>query len=179
MQRDMTERGHSLESIKASIEARKPDFDAYIGKPSYSHVRLDLNTNVGLLHLSFLVKYSIKWSCVKISMYHLCLQWLFNICYHKRKITNVLFLQLLVQIHKSNMLMQWLKCYQPNWFRTIMKERFWELGWSWKKEWSTSARFICLMKDQQSNGYLAEGSLHVLTPASNSLMALTLTLAMR
>lgn len=41
MQRDMTERGHSLESIKASIEARKPDFDAYIGKPSYSHVRLD------------------------------------------------------------------------------------------------------------------------------------------
>lgn len=31
MQRDMAERGHSLESIKASIEARKPDFDAYIG----------------------------------------------------------------------------------------------------------------------------------------------------
>lgn len=31
-QRDMAERGHSLESIKASIEARKPDFDAYIGK---------------------------------------------------------------------------------------------------------------------------------------------------
>ncbi|KVH89793.1 Phosphoribulokinase [Cynara cardunculus var. scolymus] len=28
--RDMAERGHSLESIKASIEARKPDFDAYI-----------------------------------------------------------------------------------------------------------------------------------------------------
>lgn len=28
----MAERGHSLESIKASIEARKPDFDAYIGK---------------------------------------------------------------------------------------------------------------------------------------------------
>lgn len=31
VQRDMAERGHSLESIKASIEARKPDFDAYIG----------------------------------------------------------------------------------------------------------------------------------------------------
>lgn len=31
LQRDMAERGHSLESIKASIEARKPDFDAYIG----------------------------------------------------------------------------------------------------------------------------------------------------
>lgn len=31
MQRDMAERGHSLESIQASIEARKPDFDAYIG----------------------------------------------------------------------------------------------------------------------------------------------------
>lgn len=30
LQRDMAERGHSLESIKASIEARKPDFDAYI-----------------------------------------------------------------------------------------------------------------------------------------------------
>ncbi|KAI7740433.1 hypothetical protein M8C21_002368 [Ambrosia artemisiifolia] len=31
IQRDMAERGHSLESIKASIEARKPDFDAFIG----------------------------------------------------------------------------------------------------------------------------------------------------
>lgn len=30
IQRDMEERGHSLESIKASIESRKPDFDAYI-----------------------------------------------------------------------------------------------------------------------------------------------------
>ena len=30
MQRDMAERGHSAESIKASIEARKPDFKAYI-----------------------------------------------------------------------------------------------------------------------------------------------------
>merc|ERR1719183_1380268 len=30
IQPDMAERGHSLESIKASIEARKPDFDAYI-----------------------------------------------------------------------------------------------------------------------------------------------------
>ncbi|XP_010538353.1 PREDICTED: phosphoribulokinase, chloroplastic-like [Tarenaya hassleriana] len=30
IQRDMAERGHSPESIKASIEARKPDFDAYI-----------------------------------------------------------------------------------------------------------------------------------------------------
>lgn len=30
IQRDMAERGHSLESIQASIEARKPDFDAYI-----------------------------------------------------------------------------------------------------------------------------------------------------
>ena len=27
IQRDMKERGHSLESIQASIEARKPDFD--------------------------------------------------------------------------------------------------------------------------------------------------------
>jgi phosphoribulokinase len=30
IQRDMEERGHSLESILASVEARKPDFDAYI-----------------------------------------------------------------------------------------------------------------------------------------------------
>lgn len=40
LQRDMAERGHSLESIKASIEARKPDFDAYIGK-----FLLAVNTN--------------------------------------------------------------------------------------------------------------------------------------
>jgi len=30
IQRDMQERGHSLESIKASIESRKPDFDAFV-----------------------------------------------------------------------------------------------------------------------------------------------------
>jgi len=30
IQRDMEERGHSLESIKASIEARKPDFEAFV-----------------------------------------------------------------------------------------------------------------------------------------------------
>ena len=30
IQRDAKERGHSVESIKASIEARKPDFDAYV-----------------------------------------------------------------------------------------------------------------------------------------------------
>jgi len=30
VQRDMQERGHSLESIKQSIDARKPDFDAYV-----------------------------------------------------------------------------------------------------------------------------------------------------
>jgi phosphoribulokinase len=35
IQRDMAERGHSLESIKASIEARKPDFDAFIGTAFY------------------------------------------------------------------------------------------------------------------------------------------------
>jgi hypothetical protein len=37
-QRDMAERGHSLESIKASIRARKPDFDAYIGMQSMCFV---------------------------------------------------------------------------------------------------------------------------------------------
>jgi phosphoribulokinase len=30
IQRDMIERGHSLESIEASIEARQPDFDAFV-----------------------------------------------------------------------------------------------------------------------------------------------------
>merc|ERR1711998_569976 len=30
IQRDMEERGWSLEEVKASIEARKPDFDAYV-----------------------------------------------------------------------------------------------------------------------------------------------------
>jgi len=30
IQRDMAERGHSLESIQASIESRKPDFNAYV-----------------------------------------------------------------------------------------------------------------------------------------------------
>lgn len=30
IQRDMAERGHTMESIKASIEARQPDFKAYI-----------------------------------------------------------------------------------------------------------------------------------------------------
>ena len=33
IQRDMAERGHSLESIKASIEARKPDFDEFVDPP--------------------------------------------------------------------------------------------------------------------------------------------------
>merc|ERR1711966_521547 len=36
IQRDMAERGHSLESIKASIEARKPDFDAFVD-PQKAH----------------------------------------------------------------------------------------------------------------------------------------------
>jgi len=36
IQRDMAERGHSLDSIKKSIEARKPDFDAYID-PQKAH----------------------------------------------------------------------------------------------------------------------------------------------
>merc|ERR1712193_449884 len=36
IQRDMAERGHSLESIQASIESRKPDFDAYID-PQKAH----------------------------------------------------------------------------------------------------------------------------------------------
>jgi len=41
IQRDMEERGHSLESILASIEARKPDFDAYIA-PQKEHADLTI-----------------------------------------------------------------------------------------------------------------------------------------
>jgi len=41
IKRDMEERGHSLESIKASIEARKPDFDAYIA-PQKAHADLTI-----------------------------------------------------------------------------------------------------------------------------------------
>lgn len=36
IQRDMAERGHSMESIKASIDARKPDFSAYV-EPQKQH----------------------------------------------------------------------------------------------------------------------------------------------
>ena len=49
IQRDMKERGHSLESIKASIEARRPDFDAYID-PQKKHA--DVIIQVRILSLS-------------------------------------------------------------------------------------------------------------------------------
>jgi hypothetical protein len=42
----MAERGHSLESIKASIESRKPDFDAYIGKLPKSSGRWILHSQL-------------------------------------------------------------------------------------------------------------------------------------
>lgn len=43
VQRDMEERGHSLESILASIEARKPDFDAYIApQKEYSDLTVEV-----------------------------------------------------------------------------------------------------------------------------------------
>lgn len=41
MQRDSQERGHSEESIKQSIESRKPDFDAYID-PQKKHADIIL-----------------------------------------------------------------------------------------------------------------------------------------
>ena len=41
----MAERGHSLESIKASIEARKPDFDAYIDpQKKYADIVIQVRT---------------------------------------------------------------------------------------------------------------------------------------
>lgn len=43
IQRDMEERGHSLESIKASIEARKPDFDQFVGpQKAYSDLTIQV-----------------------------------------------------------------------------------------------------------------------------------------
>lgn len=41
LQRDSQERGHSEESIKQSIESRKPDFDAYID-PQKKHADIIL-----------------------------------------------------------------------------------------------------------------------------------------
>ena len=55
-QRDMAERGHSLESIKASIESRKPDFDAYIG--SLFYVLFLLYPNQNLSHCEFCYSFS-------------------------------------------------------------------------------------------------------------------------
>lgn len=44
MQRDSQERGHSEESIKQSIESRKPDFDAYID-PQKKHADIILQVS--------------------------------------------------------------------------------------------------------------------------------------
>jgi phosphoribulokinase len=46
IQRDMAERGHSLDSIKKSIEARKPDFDAYID-PQKKHADMIIQVRMG------------------------------------------------------------------------------------------------------------------------------------
>jgi len=48
IQRDMKERGHSLESIKASIAARKHDFDAYID-PQKKHADIIIQVKSGCL----------------------------------------------------------------------------------------------------------------------------------
>jgi phosphoribulokinase len=48
----MAERGHSLDSIKKSIEARKPDFDAYID-PQKKHA--DMIIQVRLAGLAALL----------------------------------------------------------------------------------------------------------------------------
>jgi hypothetical protein len=46
IQRDMAERGHSLDSIKKSIESRKPDFDAYID-PQKKHADMIIQVGGG------------------------------------------------------------------------------------------------------------------------------------
>ena len=48
IQRDMKERGHSLESIKASIAARKHDFDAFID-PQKKHADIIIQVSSGFL----------------------------------------------------------------------------------------------------------------------------------
>ena len=47
LQRDSQERGHSVESIKQSIESRKPDFDAYID-PQKKHADIILQVQAML-----------------------------------------------------------------------------------------------------------------------------------
>ena len=51
IQRDMKERGHSLESIKQSIEARKPDFDSYID-PQKAKADLVIQVRASGMHVS-------------------------------------------------------------------------------------------------------------------------------
>ena len=49
LQRDMQERGHSEESIKASIAARKPDFDAFIDpQKQYADVIIQVSVDPGV-----------------------------------------------------------------------------------------------------------------------------------
>lgn len=88
----MAERGHSLESIKASIEARKPDFDAYIGnlfEPKLNYIVITHRNTVFGSKLLF----SSYFNNVK--------------CAYFSKKENPMFIFCgLVQIHKSNMQMQ-------------------------------------------------------------------------
>ena len=54
IQRDMKERGHSLESIKASIAARKHDFDAFIDpQKKYADVILQVSLSWMLASQNF------------------------------------------------------------------------------------------------------------------------------
>jgi uridine kinase len=60
IQRDMAERGHSLDSIKKSIEARKPDFDAYID-PQKKHADMIIQVRLFECSLCVLDKTSHAW----------------------------------------------------------------------------------------------------------------------
>ncbi len=82
-QRDMAERGHSLESIKASIRARKPDFDAYIGMQSMYFVPYLLPAQC--LHAGIIEIFS-----ARLSPAEMCIVHAFVLC---------------VQIHRSSMQM--------------------------------------------------------------------------
>ena len=64
LQRDMQERGHSEESIKASIAARKPDFDAYID-PQKKYADVIIQVSARFQHDACQTDTSGRWICAR------------------------------------------------------------------------------------------------------------------
>lgn len=69
MQRDSQERGHSEESIKQSIESRKPDFDAYID-PQKKHADIILQVCFEQLQGIWLLVLCQTCTCLQPSITH-------------------------------------------------------------------------------------------------------------